>query len=48
MNIFLRTIARPLASRAASTAVVRRGLSTQTREAVEKLKSVFEGYRLAK
>mmetsp|Transcript_15720 Transcript_15720/g.29975 ORF Transcript_15720/g.29975 Transcript_15720/m.29975 type:complete len:116 (-) Transcript_15720:121-468(-) len=42
----LRTLARPIASRTASTAAVR-GLSTQTTEAVEKLKSVLEGYRLA-
>ena len=42
----LRTLARPVASGAANIGV--RGLSTQTTELVEKLKSVLEGYRLAK
>ena len=43
----LRTIARsPATSRV--SAVAARGLSTQTTEAVQKLKTVLEGYRLAK
>ena len=43
----LRTLARPVASCTASISAGR-GLSTQTTEAVEKLKSVLEGYRLDK
>ena len=39
----LRTIARSPA-----TSIAARGLSTQTTEAVQKLKTVLEGYRLAK
>ena len=42
----LRTIARsPATSNVA--AIAARGLSTQTTEAVQKLKSALEGYRLA-
>lgn len=43
----LRTLTSPsTTSRVAMIAM--RGLSTQTCQAVEKLKNVFEGYRLAK
>jgi len=43
----LRTITRPIASQMATRLVVR-GLSTQTTAAVDKLRTVLEGYRLAK
>eukprot|EP00977_Amphora_coffeiformis_P010315 scaffold2388_cov163-Amphora_coffeaeformis.AAC.11 len=43
----LTTLARPITSQGGARIVVR-GLSTQTSAAVEKLKTVLEGYRLAK
>mmetsp|Transcript_2090 Transcript_2090/g.4545 ORF Transcript_2090/g.4545 Transcript_2090/m.4545 type:complete len:116 (+) Transcript_2090:253-600(+) len=42
----LTTLARPITSQGGARIVVR-GLSTQTSAAVEKLKTVLEGYRLA-